>query len=83
MIKCEVIEAFTLERFNELEDIEWVGVATPGRLNVGDKFKCNKELADYLLGNNKLQKAFVKVIEIIPKKEIEKPKKVTKKKSTK
>ena len=69
MIRCEVIEPFTLERFNELKDIEWKGVETPGRLNVGDKFLCEKELADYLNGGNSKQKVVVKIIEVIPPKE--------------
>jgi len=86
MIKLEVTERFTLQRFDELKDIERIGTATYGQLFVGDKFWCEKELADYLMGNNKLNKSFVKVIEIMPEKEVkeeklEKPKK--KKKSTK
>lgn len=66
MIKVEVIENFTLERFNELKNIERVRQDTNNKLNVGDKFECTKELADYLLGDNKLKRPFVKVIEIIP-----------------
>lgn len=94
MFKCEVIEPFTLSRFNELEDIEWKSVETPGKLNLGDKFKCTKDLADYLLGDNLLKRPFVKVIEVIPVKQetpnavevvidTKKIKKATKKKSTK
>lgn len=66
MIKLEVTERFTLQRFDELKDIERIGTDSYGQLNVGDKFWCEKELADYLMGNNKLNKSFVKVIEIMP-----------------
>lgn len=66
MIKCEVIETFTLGRFNELKNIVRAGVDTKGLLNVGDVFECEKDLADYLLGDNKLNRPFVKIIEIIP-----------------
>ena len=92
MIKVEVIEPFTLGRFNELENIERASVETPGKLNMGDKFECTKDIADYLLGDNPIKRPVVKVIEVIPAKElpkeepkeeikVEKPKK--KKKSTK
>ena len=92
MIKLEAIEKFKLQRFDELKNLERVGLDTTGQLNVGDKFECTKELADYLLGDNPLKKAVVKVIEVIPeeekeevieepKEEIKKPKKA--KKSTK
>lgn len=95
MIKVEVIENFTLERFDELKNIERVRQDTNNKLNVGDKFECTKELADYLLGDNPIKRPVVKVIEVIPAKElpkeepkeeikVEKPKKKpTKKKSTK
>lgn len=66
MIKVEVIEKFSLERFNELENLERVKQDAPGKLNVGDKFECSKELADYLLGDNPIKKAVVKVIEVKP-----------------
>ena len=70
MIKCEVIEQFTLERYDEIKDsIERVSVDTPGKLYIGDKFTCAKELADYLMGNNAKNKTVVKIIEIIPPKE--------------
>lgn len=71
MIKLQAIESFTLERFDELENIERVGQDTYGRLNTGDKFECTKDLADYLLGDNPVKRAVVKVIEVIPEKEIE------------
>ena len=66
MIKVEVIKNFTLERFNELKNIERAKADTYGKLYVGDKFECEKDLADYLLGDNRLKEAVVKLIEIIP-----------------
>ena len=57
MIKLEVTERFTLQRFDELKDIERAGTDTYGQLYVGDKFYCEKDMAEYLLGNNKLKRA--------------------------
>lgn len=68
MIKVEVIEGFTLERYNELVNIQRKGAGRDGLLCVGDIFECDKELADYLLGKNPLGRPFVKVIEVIPAK---------------
>ena len=91
MIKCEVIQEFTLGKFDELKNLQRkTSKNTHGYLYVGDVFECTKELADYLLGENKLQKAFVKVLEItleikedskIEEKKVEK--KTTKRKKTK
>lgn len=69
MVKVEVTEDFTLERFDELSNIVRKGANVPGRLYVGDIFECNKGLADYLLGGNRLDKAFVKILELIPEEE--------------
>ena len=99
MIKCEVVEGFTLAKYDELKNVVRKGVDKKGELFVGDTFECDTEMADYLLGNNRLSKAFVKVIEVIPafeepKEEIKeevkveepkvvKPKKTVKKKTSK
>lgn len=94
MIKVEVIERFNLGAFDELKNIKRINSDVKGQLFVGDTFECTKEMADYLLGENKLKKSFVKVIEVIPKKtQIKKveetdkkekqPKKTTIKKTTK
>ena len=88
VIKVEALQEFTLARFGELKNIERKRIEEKGKLFVGDKFECEKELADYLLGENPLGKAVVKIIEIIPKeievKEEPKPiKTTTKKKSSK
>lgn len=66
MIKLQAIESFTLERFDELENIERAGQDTYGRINTNDKFECTKDLANYLLGDNPVKRAVVKVIEVIP-----------------
>ena len=68
MIKCEVIEAFTLGKFNELSNIARKGEDTPGKLNVGDTFECDEEMAKYLTGGNSKDKVVVKVLEVTPKK---------------
>lgn len=66
MIKCEVIETFTLSKFNELKNIKRKNLEETGRLFVGDTFECDKNMAEYLLGNNKNNRAYIKVIEVIP-----------------
>ena len=72
MFKVEVLENFTLARFDELKNIQRKSREEKGRLFTGDIFECNQELADYLLGDNKINRAVVRVIEIIPEKKIQK-----------
>lgn len=84
MNKVEVIERFTFSRFNELVNIQRKGVDKQGELFVGDIFECDKDIADYLLGENKLGRAFIKVIEVIPAKvEVKEEVKPVKKTATK
>lgn len=87
LIRVEVIEPFTLERFNELTNIVRKGVDTKGQLNIGDIFECTEEMVDYLTKTNAHHKSFVKVMEVIPeeKKEVKtvKPKKIKTKKTIK
>lgn len=71
MIKVEALQDFTLARFDEIENIERAGKDLKGYINKNDKFDCEKELCDYLLGENPLGKAVVKVIEVIPEKKEE------------
>ena len=66
MIKLKALENFTLERFNEIQDIERAGKEQKNWINKNDTFKCGKDLADYLLGDNPLKRPVVKVIEIEP-----------------
>ena len=83
MIKVEALQDFTLARFDEIENIERAGKNLKGYINKNDKFECEKELCDYLLGANPLSKKVVKVIEVIPAKEIKEKEIETKQKTTK
>jgi len=94
MVKCEVIEDFTLGKYNELKNITRRNKLKDGKLYVGDTFECEQEMAKYLTGDNPLKKAVVKVIEVkvkeakveeVPKEEKEEKHKVVKatKKTTK
>lgn len=91
MIKCEVIEEFTLEKFNELKNLVRANAEKNQnkKLYLKDTFECDKEMVDYLTGDNDYKKPYVKVIEIIPEEVIEdepkeeiveKPKKAKRKK---
>lgn len=84
MIRCEVLDVFTLRRFDELKNIKRKNVDVYGKLFKGDEFECSQEIADYLLKDNSYNKPFVRVLEIIPEKLDEnktiKPKKKTSKK---
>ena len=68
MVKCQVIKDFSLSRYNELIDIERKSIGQYGKLFIGDKFKCNKQMAEYLLGNNEKGNIVIKIIEVIPEK---------------
>lgn len=91
MIKCKTIKEFTLKKFKELKNIERANdVYVEGKLYVGDTFECNKDMVDYLLGDNPKKEVVIEVIEVIPEEKIKeevKPKKevkkTTKKKSKK
>lgn len=73
MIKCEVIENFTLEKFNQLKNVNKVTSRKDNEFGVKDTFECDKEMADYLLGNNVLNKTVVKVVEVeLPKVDVKK-----------
>ena len=74
MVKCEVIQQFTLSRFGELKNVVRRTNGKDGELYVGDTFECSQELAEYLTGKNEKGKVVVKVIEVKPikvKKEFE------------
>lgn len=73
MIKCEAIIDFDLKDFGELKNIirkrkEKEDKKYDGKLYDGDIFECSKEMADYLGGNNKINRSVIEVIEIIPEK---------------
>lgn len=89
MIKVEVIEDFTLERFNELKNIvrKTQSKNQDKYLYIGDVFECDMPMVDYLTKDNAKKRAFVKIIEVIPdekeKNENIKVEKVEKKKISK
>ena len=68
MIKCEALEEFSLRRFNELKNVTRNDSTKneKGMIYKGDIFECEKDIADYLNGNNNYKKSFIKVIEVIP-----------------
>lgn len=68
MIKVEVIEKFTLKRFGEIKNLVRKADGKDGELRVGDTFECSKDLANYLTGDNALNKTVVRVIEVEPEK---------------
>ena len=47
MIKCEVIENFTLEKFNQLKNVNKVMSRKDNEFGARDTFECDKEMADY------------------------------------
>lgn len=72
MVKVEVIENFTLKKFNELKNIERKNRDEQGKLFKGDTFECSEEMARYLSGENKDKKVVVEIVSIETKeKEIE------------
>lgn len=67
MVKCEVIEKFTLKEFDKLKNIERASnIGKYGELNPRDTFECDEEMAKYLTGDNALNKVVVRVIEVEP-----------------
>lgn len=65
MIKCEVIEYFTLKKFSELKNIVRANEnnnTKDGELFVGDTFDCTEGMAKYLTGDNDNKIVVVKII---------------------
>lgn len=79
MVKVRVIEDFTLKDFDKLLEIKRANASKnkKGKLYLGDTFKCEDTMVDYLSGANALKKAFIEIIEVEPKKEEETPKEET------
>lgn len=69
MIRCEVIKKFTLKEFGKLKDVKKVGNRSKDEFDVKDTFKCEKEMADYLMGKNPYNEVVIKVLEVEPEKE--------------
>ncbi len=74
MVKVAVIEGFSLEKFDELQNIvrNDPNRNEYGKLYVNDVFECTEDMAKYLMGDNKINKVVVKIIEVIPEEEVEK-----------
>ena len=83
MVKLEVIEEFTLKKFDELKNVKRKGRDENGRLFIGDTFECNEEMANYLTGDNDLKKEVAKVIGIKQEEKTEEKPKTKKTKKTK
>lgn len=67
--KVEVTMDFTFERISEIEDTLIRKYPINSKLlKVGDTFMCNKEIVDYLMGNNAKNMTVVKVLQVIPEK---------------
>lgn len=69
MIRVEAIAEFNLKDFAKLKNIERKGKAEEGKLFIGDTFDCDEEMFKYLTETNKLNRAFVKAIEVEEKEE--------------
>jgi hypothetical protein len=67
MVRCRVVEQFTLADFDKLSNIKRKSIEQKGKLFVGDEFECNEEMVKYLTGGNEKKKVVVRIIEIIPK----------------
>lgn len=67
MIKCEVIEKFTLKDFDLLKNVQRKNGGAKGTLYPEDTFECDEKMAKYLTGDNALNKVVVKIIEVEPK----------------
>ena len=72
MIKCEAVINFTLERFDEIKNIERKKVFQyeDKKLYIGDKFDCDEDLARYLTGDNEKKVIAVNILEVIPEEKI-------------
>lgn len=67
MVKCKVIEEFTLNEFDKIKNVVRASAQEQyGRLYVNDIFECTIEMAEYLSGNNDKNKTVVKIIEYNP-----------------
>ena len=83
MIKCEVIEKFTLgmDKYSQLNNIERADAEEVGVLFLGDKFETNEDVAKYLSGSNRFNRPFVKILEV-RKEELKKEEEKVEKKPT-
>ena len=70
MIKVEVTSEFTYKDYEKLKNITRKSIDVKGKLFVGDTFECDKEIYDYLNGGNKDGYIVVKILEVVPEKEM-------------
>ena len=68
MIRCKVIEDFSLSDFDKLKNIKRSRIDVYGKLYIGDTFECDEGMVIYLMGNNIKGKKLVKIIELKSKK---------------
>lgn len=71
-MKVKATQNFTLNDFAKIKgSITRNNIAynEEGCVYTGDVFECDKELCDYLMGQNRLNVAVVEILEIIPEKE--------------
>ena len=71
MVKVEVLTEFTLEKFNELQELKRFdnNKNLDKSLYPGDTFICTGEMGRYLTGENPRKLVVAKVLEVIPEKE--------------
>lgn len=72
MIKVRVIKKFQFNEYERLKNIQRKSVECYGWLFIDDVFECDKQVADYLMGENDYKEKFVKVIEVKPEKKTSK-----------
>ena len=72
MIRVEAIADFNLKDFAKLKNIKRKNKAEEGKIFKGDIFECDDVMFNYLTKTNKLNRAFVKAIEVVvePKEEL-------------
>lgn len=91
MIKLQATEDFSLNQkdkygvfyFDKLQNLKRFDKKEKNQIYKNDEFECDKEIADYLCGNNPLNRTVVKILEIEEPKEKVEPKTEFKKTSKK
>lgn len=66
MVKAKATEKFDLKDFASLKNIKRANPVKnkDGSLYENDTFECDEKMADYLTGNNPLNKKVVEIIEV-------------------
>ena len=72
MIKCEAITDFSLKDFNKLKNMIRKHKDEEGKVYMGDVFECDEKMANYLMGDNEKKMVVVKILEVVPKEDIQK-----------